>query len=111
VEAYTKALDLDPEWAACHLRLASAYDGSGLPDAEKLTFQHTKLALSFDPSLKPQAHDQIDSGESAENVRSMVNEIIQKSESETLTDEQTQKNADQLQQKLGESPAPQPGND
>ncbi|MBI4864740.1 MAG: hypothetical protein HY815_31465 [Candidatus Riflebacteria bacterium] len=101
VKSYEKALELEPEWAACHMALSKAYSGSGLPDAEKKMLEHSKAATRLDPKLRSQAEEAIRGSDTMHRVKGLVNEIINKSEDDKLTDKETEKYAEQFRKMMG----------
>jgi len=102
IESYEKALELQPDWADCHFRLALAYDKSKRPDAARKTFENAKAAIRLKGEYKKKFQEVLKNSEVAKQIAGIVSEIIEKSENDQLTDQETEKYAKKFQEMLGD---------
>jgi tetratricopeptide (TPR) repeat protein len=102
IKHYEAALEMNPKWADCHFRLALAYDKSKRPDAARKTFEHAKAAIREKSDYKKKFQEVLKNSDVAKQIAGIVSEIIEKSENDQLTDDETEKYAQRFQQMLGE---------
>ncbi|MBI4862035.1 MAG: protein kinase [Candidatus Riflebacteria bacterium] len=102
IEFYERSLRLEPNRADIHFRLAMAYDRSRRPDAPRKTFEHAKAAIRLDHAYKARFQEVLKNSDVAKQIARIVAEIIQQSENDTLTDEETRRYAEKFQEMLGD---------
>ena len=103
IDCFEKALALRGEgWAECHFRLALAYDKSKRVDAPRKTFENAKAAIRVKPEYKKKFQEVLKNSDVAKQIASIVSEIIEKSENDQLTDQETEKYAKKFQEMLGD---------
>lgn len=102
IECLEKALEGNPNWAECHFLLALAYDKSSRKDAPRKTFEHAKNAIRLKEEYKQRFQEVLKNSEVAKQIAGIVSEIIEKTENDELTDEETEKYARKFFDMLGD---------
>lgn len=100
--AYEKALALDSESAEYNFHASLAWDKSDRPDAAAKTFQYAKAAIRLDAAYKKRFQEVLKNSKVASRIAGIVKEIIQGTEDETLSEEDIDGYARQIQTMLGD---------
>jgi len=102
IAMYEEAVLLNPDNAEYHFNLALAYDKSPREDALRKTFEHAKAAIRLKSEYKRRFQEVLKNSEVARKIAGIVRDIIEKTENDELTDEETEKYAKKIQDMLGE---------
>lgn len=97
-----KTLEARPDSAEVHFQAALAYDRSGKEELSAKSFEHAKLAIRLDPEYKKRFQPLIRTSKVARKVAGIIQEIIEKSEDQVISEDEAEEYANQIGRILGE---------